>query len=275
MISSVKVHFLGASQTVTGSKFLLETSEMNILIDCGMFQGLKELRLLNWETFPFSPDKIDMILLTHGHLDHTGYLPKLMLQGFKGPIIGSAPTLTIASIILRDSAKIQEENAEKANEEGTTIHEPALAFYTSKDAEETIKLFQVTEIDTWIEVSPNIKYRFRKNGHIIGSTFIELKIGEKQFVFSGDVGRKEDKLLETPQKPEWADYLFLESTYGDRLHPKEDVDDILITSVKQVMENKGNLIIPSFAVERLQTLMYIFWKLYQKNKTPQYSYIYR
>jgi len=267
-MKSVKVHFLGASQTVTGSKYFLETPEINILIDCGMFQGLKELRLLNWEPFSFPPAKIDMILLTHGHLDHTGYLPKLVQQGFKGTIIGSAPTLKIASIILRDSAKIQEENAEKANEEGTTIHQPAVAFYDLKDAEATIKLFQKSEIEKWIEVTPNISYKFRKNGHIIGSTFIELKIGDKQFVFSGDIGRDKDRLLETPQKPQWADYLFLESTYGDRLHPEEDVEATLINSVKEVLANNGNLIIPSFAVERLQTLMYILWKLYQQKKLP-------
>jgi len=269
MKPSIKVHFLGAAQTVTGSKFLIETDEMNILIDCGMFQGLKELRLLNWEPFPFPPENIDIILLTHGHLDHTGYLPKLMIQGYKGPIIGSGPTLNIASIILRDSAKIQEENAEKANEEGTSIHNPAKPFYTVEDAENTINYFQEVEVETWIELTPNIQYKFRKNGHIIGSTFIELKIGKKILVFSGDIGRAKDKLLAPPQKPEAADYLFLESTYGDRLHPKEDVEEILIAAVKQVLASKGNVIIPSFAVERLQTLMYILWKLYQKNKLPK------
>ena len=267
-MDAVKVHFLGASQTVTGSKYLLETPELNILIDCGMFQGLKELRLLNWGKFPFPPEKIDLILLTHGHLDHTGYLPKLWQQGFTGAIIGSAPTLEIASIILRDSAKIQEEDAARANENGTSIHDPAKPFYTIKDAEATIKLFQQANMETWMVLNSQIKVRFKKNGHILGATFIELKFSEKVFLFSGDIGRVKDRLLEAPEKPDWADFLFLESTYGNRLHAEEDVEAKLIQCIKEVLVNKGNLIIPSFAVERLQTLMYILWKLFEQNKIP-------
>jgi len=267
-MDAVKVHFLGASQTVTGSKYLLETPELNILIDCGMFQGLKELRLLIWEKFPFPPENIDLILLTHGHLDHCGYLPKLWQQGFTGAIIGSAPTLEIASIILRDSAKIQEEDAARANENGTSIHDPAKPFYTIKDAEATIKLFQQADMETWMVLNSQIKVRFKKNGHILGATFIELKNCDKVFLFSGDIGRVKDRLLEAPEKPDWADFLFLESTYGNRLHAEEDVEAKLIQCIKEVLANKGNLIIPSFAVERLQTLMYILWKLFEQNKIP-------
>src|SRR5690606_37873091 len=150
MTPEIKLHFFGASQTVTGSKFLLETTEQKILIDCGLFQGIKELRQQNWENFSFPAFEIDLVLLTHGHLDHCGYLPRIVKQGFKGPIKGTAPTLAIASVILRDSAVIQEEEAEKANEEGYSKHHPALPLYTEKDAENAISLFQTIETDQWI-----------------------------------------------------------------------------------------------------------------------------
>ena len=270
-MKSIKVHFLGAAGTVTGSKFLIETGVHNILVDCGIFQGLKELRERNWEPFPFPVADIDTVLLTHGHLDHTGYLPRLVNYGFSGDIIGTAPTLAITEIIIKDSAKIQEEEAEKANEEGYTRHSPALPLYTVEDAEATLKLFKSVKKEEWIELAPNIKCRFRYNGHIIGATFIELEIGAKTLVFSGDVGRPGDLLLSDPEKPKWADYLFLESTYGNKLHPEEDVPEMLIDLIRTTIYNRGNLIIPSFAVERLQTLMYLLWQLYQKNRIPNIS----
>lgn len=267
-MKTIKVHFLGAAGSVTGSKFLLETPEMNILVDCGLFQGLKELRVLNWEKFGFPPTDIDMVLLTHGHLDHSGYLPRLVAHGFKGTITGTSPTLAIAGIIMRDSAKIQEEDAERANKEEFTIHEPAEPLYTVEDVERTMEMLRPADVDQWYELSKNIRYRFRKNGHILGAIFIELDIFGKILVFSGDIGRKEDLLLEPPQTPEWADYLFLESTYGDRLHPDEDADSILANTIMETLQKKGTLIIPSFAVERLQTLMYRIWRLYEHNKIP-------
>ncbi|AXP82281.1 Ribonuclease [Mariniflexile rhizosphaerae] len=268
MDNYVKVNFLGATGVVTGSKFLIETSEKNILIDCGMFQGLKELRELNWCDLPVDVGSIDLVLLTHGHLDHVGYLPRLVKEGFKGKIIGTAPTLGIAEIILRDSAKIHEEEAENANKENYTKHNPALPFYTVKEAEKTTHMFQVEMEDKWINLSEHIAYRFQYNGHILGATFIEIDINGKRFVFSGDIGRTNDYLLDDPKRPEWADFLFLESTYGNKLHPSEDVETILSEIIVDTVHKKGNLIIPSFAVERLQTLMYILWKLYQKNKIP-------
>lgn len=264
----VKVNFLGASGVVTGSKFLIETSEQNILIDCGMFQGLKTLRELNWSNLPVDVKSIDIVLLTHGHLDHVGYLPRLLKQGFRGKIVGTAPTLAIAEIILKDSAKIHEEEAEKANKEKYTKHKPALPFYTIEEAEETIKLFHTEVDDKWISLTENISYRFQYNGHIIGATFIELDIDGKRFVFSGDIGRTDDYLLNNPKTPEWADYLFIESTYGNKLHPEEDVETILEDIIKETIQKKGNLIIPSFAVERLQTLMYILWQLYKQRRIP-------
>ena len=268
MDHNLKLTFLGASGVVTGSKYLIETSERNIMIDCGMFQGLKELRELNWVDLEVDVSAIDVVLLTHGHLDHVGYLPRLLKQGFNGKIIGTAPTLAIAEIILMDSAKIHEEEAKKANEEKYTKHDPALPFYTVAEAEKAIRLFQVEMADKWIRLSEHISYRFQYNGHIIGATFIELDINSKRFVFSGDIGRTDDFLLEDPKRPEWADFLFIESTYGNKRHPKEDVEQLLTDIILETLEKKGTLVIPSFAVERLQTLMYILWKLYQKNKIP-------
>ncbi|MET7028287.1 MBL fold metallo-hydrolase [Sediminicola luteus] len=267
-MANIKIHFLGAAGTVTGSKYYLETPVMNIMIDCGMFQGLKELRSQNWQPLPIQADKIGIVLLTHGHLDHTGYLPRLVKEGFKGQIIGTAPTLSITAIILRDSAKIHEEEAEQANKMGYSSHDPALPFYTLREAERAIDLFQAEEKDQWVSLSDTIKYRFRFNGHIIGATFIELEILGKLFVFSGDIGRKVDALMDAPERPQWADFLFLESTYGNRLHPQENVEEIVIGLVERTIHEKGQLIIPSFAVERLQSLIYLFWNLYKKNRIP-------
>ncbi|WP_347173816.1 MBL fold metallo-hydrolase [Polaribacter uvawellassae] len=268
MDNFAKINFLGASGTVTGSKFLIEAMQQTILIDCGMFQGIKALRELNWEDLSIDATKIDVVLLTHGHLDHVGYLPRLFKQGFKGKIIGTAPTLAIAEIILIDSAKIHEEDAKRANEEKYTKHNPALPFYTKEDALKTIELFQVEIDDKWIFLSEHISYRFQYNGHIIGATFIELDINGKRVVFSGDIGRDDDYLLNDPKKPEWADFLFIESTYGNKLHKEEDLETVLSEIILETIQKKGTLIIPSFAVERLQTLMYVLWKLYQKYKIP-------
>jgi len=265
---TAKVHFFGAAGTVTGSKYVIETPELNLMVDCGVFQGLKELRDHNWEPLPFDVSSIDYVLLTHGHLDHTGYLPRLWKQGFRGQIIGTPPTLDIAEIILRDSAKIHEEEAERANEEGYSKHHPALPFFTMDEVEETLAFFKNVPKDVWFDISEHIKCRFRYNGHIIGSTFIELVVFDKTLVFSGDVGRREDVLLYPPEKPEWADYLFMESTYGNKLHPDEPIEEILIELVHKTIQNRGTLIIPSFAVERLQVLMYILWQLYKGNHIP-------
>lgn len=267
-MKTIKIHFLGAAGTVTGSKYLLETPEQNIMIDCGMFQGLKELREINLKPLPIDVSKIDVVLLTHGHLDHTGYLPRLVKEGYRGKIIGTPPTLAITEIILMDSAKIHEEEAEKANDEGYSKHKPAEPFYSVQEAEVTLGFFQSQERDEWVQLSESIKYRFRYNGHIIGATFIELEMFGKTFVFSGDIGREHDLLLSPPEKPEWADYLFIESTYGNKLHPTESVTDKLVALVEKTIHNRGNLIIPSFAVERLQTLMFLLWKLYKENRIP-------
>jgi metallo-beta-lactamase family protein len=265
---TAEVHFLGAAGTVTGSKHLVSTPEITFMVDCGMFQGLESLREQNWIDLPVDVKAIDYVLLTHGHLDHVGYLPRLIRQGFNGKILGTAPTLELAGVILKDSAKIQEEEAKSANEEGYSRHHPALPLYTVKEAERTLKLFNSIETEEWNQLSTHAKCRFRTNGHIIGSTYIEVDLFDKRFVFSGDVGRLHDHLLEPPNRPEWADYLFLESTYGDRLHPNESLTDKLTGLVMQTLAKRGVLIIPSFAVERLQVLMYLLWRLYRERRIP-------
>ncbi|MDF2439010.1 MAG: RNA-metabolising metallo-beta-lactamase [Bacteroidota bacterium] len=267
-ISEVQIQFLGAAGTVTGSKYLIRTKTISILIDCGLFQGLKELRLLNWNTLPVEPSTIDVVLLTHGHLDHTGYLPKLIQKGFSGKIFGTKPTLEIAKIILEDSARIQEEDAERANAEGFSKHKPALPLYTEKDVKKTLPLFRPQPLDQWIELEKNIYCRFRYNGHIIGATFIELKIGSKTIVLSGDIGRENDLLMYPSQKPDNADVLLIESTYGDRLHKMESEKE-LSEIINNAFATQGTVIIPSFAVERTQTLMYLLWKLKKSRRIPE------
>ncbi|SNZ01395.1 MBL fold metallo-hydrolase RNA specificity domain-containing protein [Flagellimonas pacifica] len=266
----VKIHFLGAAGTVTGSKYLLDTGDRKILIDCGLFQGLKELRNLNWEYPPIDVSSIDMILLTHGHMDHTGHLPRLVRQGFNGPIYGTYPTLDIAKIILSDSARIQEQEAERANKEGYSKHSPAEPLYNLKDVEETIPHFRGVPPSQWLPLAKDIKARFQYNGHIIGATSIELDIKGKRFVFSGDIGRTNDLLLFPPIRPKRADVLFMESTYGGRFHPEEEEAIPLIENlVNDTIQRGGSLFIPSFSVERAQLMMLIFWRLLKENKIPK------
>ena len=268
MTDKIFLHFLGAASTVTGSKYLIETPQKKFLVDCGLFQGLKELRLLNWDHLPVDVPTIDFVLLTHGHLDHVGYLPRLVKDGFKGKIYGTAPTLDIAEIILRDSARLQEEEAEQANKEGFSKHHPAKALYTEKDVEATLTHFSPINLNHWIDLGGAVMARFQTNGHIIGSTFIEVHVQGKKFVFSGDVGQEEDPLLHPPKRPTEADILFVESTYGDRLHPEGDVKERLKTIVLDTIARGGSVIIPSFAVERTQVMMYLFWQLRKSGDLP-------
>lgn len=265
--SGIKIQFLGAAGTVTGSKYLVQAAGRQILVDCGLFQGLKELRLLNWSKLPVDAQHIDLVLLTHGHLDHTGYLSRLVKDGFDGQIWGTAPTLQIAKIILEDSARIQEEDAKRANEKGFSKHNPALPLYDMADVEKTLPKCFPQQPDEWIRIDENIQCRFRYNGHIIGASFIELKINGKTIVFSGDIGRERDFLMYPPQKPEHADVVLMESTYGDRIH-RNDAEEELVRIVNGALKNNGTIIIPSFAVERTQTLMYLLWKLRERGVIP-------
>jgi metallo-beta-lactamase family protein len=267
-MSKIKVHFLGAAGTVTGSKYLIETENKKILIDCGLFQGVKKIRQLNWEYLPIDVGEIDCVLLTHAHMDHTGYLPRLIDMGFHKKIYGTAPTLEIAEIILRDSAKIQEEDAERANKQKFTKHHPAKALYTVADVEKTVTHFKAVETDKIIELGDAVSARFTYVGHILGATCIELFINGKTLVFSGDVGRQEDFMMFPPEAPALADVLFIESTYGDRMHAKENIEEHLEKVVNETIASGGTLIIPSFAVERTQTLMYLLWQLKAKKLIP-------
>jgi len=267
MKDKIKIQFLGAAGTVTGSKYLIQTKDKTILVDCGMFQGLKKLRLLNWEKFPINTSNIDIVLLTHGHLDHVGYLPKLVNEGFSGPIWGTSPTLEIAKIILQDSAKIQEEDAARANAKGYTKHKPAKPLYDLHDVEKTLPYFSPKPLDKWIEIGDEISCRFRYNSHILGATFIELKIGNKVIVFSGDIGRDNDLLMYPPQKPEYANVLLIESTYGNRLHP-EHSEEKLAEIINNASQRNGTIIVPGFAVERIQMLMYMLWQLRKAGEIP-------
>ncbi len=267
MKKDLTIHFFGAASTVTGSKYLIELSGEKILIDCGLFQGLKELRLLNWQSLPFDVSTLDTVILTHGHLDHVGYLPLLVKQGFKGKIYATAPTIEITKLILLDSAKIQEEDAERANRFGYSKHHPAKPLYTTNEAEAVFPLFQMETIDNWIKLSDLFTFRFRYNGHIVGATFIELKAADKLIVFSGDIGRQEDPLLFPPQKPEKADIIFIESTYGGRLHPAEP-EIRLAEIINKAATKNGTIIIPVFAVERAQLLMFYMWKLKNEHLIP-------
>ncbi|MGJ1431089.1 MBL fold metallo-hydrolase RNA specificity domain-containing protein [Sphingobacterium spiritivorum] len=272
--NKINIHFLGGASTVTGSKYLVDTGDRKILIDCGLFQGLKELRLKNWEYLPVEVSKIDVVLLTHGHLDHTGYLPRLVKQGYNGPIYGTNPTLDIAKIILNDSAKIQEQEAARANKEGYSKHSPAVPLYDLKDVEKTISHFKGVPQSQWIPLFDGIRARFKYNGHILGATFIELDVHGKRFVFSGDIGRTNDLLLYPPLKPKKADVLFIESTYGGRFHPDE-VEAIpqIEKLVNDTINRGGCLFIPSFSVERAQLMMLVFWTLLKENKIPKVQMI--
>jgi len=267
------IHILGAAGTVTGSKYLIEANDKKIMIDCGLFQGLKQLRLLNWNNLPVDVAAIDMVLLTHGHLDHVGYLPRLIKSGFKGKIYGTAPTLAIAEIVLKDTAKIQEEEADFANKKGYSKHKPAQPLYGVEDAERTLAYFNEINPDEWIDFGNDINVRFQTNGHIIGSTFIEIHFAGKKFVFSGDVGRDNDVLLAPPKRPQEADILFVESTYGDRLHQPEDILEHLKKVILDTHAKGGSVIIPSFAVERTQTLMYLIWQLKKSGSLPEMNFI--
>lgn len=263
------IHFLGAAGTVTGSKYLVEIGSKKILIDCGLFQGLKELRELNWNYLPVDVSSIDYVFLTHGHLDHVGYLPCLIKAGYKGSIYGTAPTLDIAEIILKDSARIQEEEASQANKYNYSKHSPAKPLYEVKDVEKTITHFSPVNTDEWITMDNEVSVRFQYNGHIIGSTFIELKVNGKILVFSGDVGQKDDLLMFEPKRPKEADILFIESTYGDRLHSNDDVKAHLKKVILETVAKGGSIIIPSFAVERTQTLMFLIWQLRRDKEIPE------
>jgi metallo-beta-lactamase family protein len=266
--NQVILESLGAAQTVTGSKHLLKTPDLNILIDCGLFQGLKELRLKNWEKLPIPPSEVDVLLLTHAHLDHTGYIPLFVKNGFKGDIWMTPPTLELAKLIILDSAKIQEEDAEKANRFKYSKHETALPLYTIKDAEACFARFKTLDHSTIHKLSPNIQFQYHKNGHILGSCYIDMDCYGKKIIFSGDIGRYNSQFLASPAHDGDADFVIMESTYGDKLHGDTDPKVQLAESISDTNQQHGNVLIPCFAVGRAQELLMMLDELKHENKIP-------
>lgn len=265
---SLSLTFLGAAGTVTGSKTLVEVGDKKILVDCGLFQGLKAFRQLNRQPLIIEPRLIDAVIITHAHLDHVGYLPLLVRNGFRGKIYCTPPTFDLAKIILTDSAKLQEEEARLANRGGYTKHSPAEPLYTRKDAQMAQKYFHTVPDKEWVALDEKIKFRFIRNGHLLGSCLAELDAAGTMIVFSGDLGRPESLLLESPNIPSRADYLVMESTYGDRYHSTEPADIQLATIINETLRKGGNLLIPTFAVERAQEIMYLINLLKERNMIP-------
>lgn len=264
----MKLRFFGANKTVTGSRHLLELQGKRYLIDCGLFQGYKDLRLRNWEPFPVDPSSIDSLLLTHAHIDHSGYIPRLVKQGFKGKIYCTPATHELCKIMLRDSAYLQEEDARYANRHKFSKHKPALPLYTKEDAERALNLFHVIDFHQTHTLNNAFEFTFYRAGHILGSAFIKVKGDGKTVIFSGDLGRMNEPVMKNPEASDGADYIVLESTYGDRLH--EDVDTL--EQMKEVILDSyskgGNLLIPSFAVGRTQSLLFYIEELKRTKQIP-------
>lgn len=261
--------FLGATQTVTGSKYLLEAAGERLMIDCGLFQGGKELRLRNWNPFPVDPSSIQWVVLTHAHLDHIGYLPRLVREGFRGPVWASPATVDLSRLSLPDSAHLQEEDASYANRKGFSKHKPALPLYTQDDAAKSLELLRAADESNPLELSSHFSVRFIRAGHILGARMLEVTVKEAgrtvKILFSGDIGRFPQLIIREPAEPEAVDYLVCESTYGDRLHPTDDFRARLAQIVENTAARGGSVIIPAFAIGRTQELLYLFRQLIQMN----------
>jgi metallo-beta-lactamase family protein len=268
-----RLTFLGAAGTVTGSKYLVEAEGKRLLVDCGLFQGLKELRLRNWDPLPEKPASFDWCVLTHAHLDHTGYLPRLVRDGFRGPIYADAATIELCNILLPDSAHLQEEDAERAGRYGYSKHKPPLPLYSQQDVEPVLKALSEIPRAGAFTISPQFTVRPHDAGHILGSSSLELTItenGKKTVVlFSGDIGRYDQPILKNPEAPPRCDVLLCESTYGDREHPSDSPEDAMADVVNRVVKRGGVIVVPAFAVGRTQTIMYIIRKLEDANRIPR------
>ena len=288
--ATMHLTFLGAAGTVTGSKHLLEVDGRRILVDCGLFQGLKELRLRNWEPLPIDPASIDAVILTHAHLDHCGYLPRLVANGYRGRIFCTPGTKDLCSLVLPDAAHIQEEDARDANRHGFTKHQPALPLYTTADAARTLDRLQPVGYDRpiplWGQTGVRTGVRPRSDpglsptgpdgptvefinaGHLLGSSYARVQIGEKTILFGGDLGRYGRPVMPDPSNVAEADVLLLESTYGDRLHEVDDNGDRLANIVTDTARQGGKLIIPSFAIGRVEEVLYWLKRLEDENRIP-------
>ena len=269
-MNAIVLQSFGAAEAVTGSKHLLKTPSLNILIDCGLFQGIKSLREQNWQKLPFAIEDIDVLILTHAHLDHCGYIPLLVKWGFRGKIYMSRPTVDLTKLILLDSAKIQEEDSERANRFRYSKHARALPLYTVRDAEKSFDQFMTIECDDVVQLNEQVNFRFKLSGHILGACSVELNCYGKTIVFSGDIGRISSPVLETPDYFTSADYVVMESTYGDKLHGPEDPAEQLAEVINETIHLNGNILIPSFAVGRAQELMYLLTQLKEKGKIPSH-----
>lgn len=260
--------FLGANATVTGSRHLVETSRSRVLIDCGLFQGYKPLRLRNWAPFPVAPDSIDALVLTHAHLDHSGYLPRLVREGFRGPIWCTSATRSLCRILLADSARLLGEEAEYANRKGTSKHHPAEPLYSEADALAALKRFREVGYDEYFEPVPGVRARLRSQGHILGAAAVTVESEDRRVVFSGDIGRFGDPLMHPPSPPDEADWIVVESTYGNRHHPAVDAASELAHALRPVLQRGGVALVPAFAVGRAQLLLHLIVQLQLERKLP-------
>jgi metallo-beta-lactamase family protein len=267
------LQFLGATGTVTGSKYVLESHGNRAIIDCGLFQGPKALRMRNWESLAVSPPSITWALLTHAHIDHSGYLPRLVRDGFKGPVYVTSATADLLKILLPDSGRLQEEDAEYANRKGFSRHHPALPLYTEQDAKAALKLIHKVSYEEIVPLNKLVSARFIPAGHILGSSFIEVQVADPnrapiKIVFSGDLGRYDEPILNDPAPENDADYLLVESTYGNRLHDRTSPKDRLAEIINSTAERGGKIIIPAFAVGRTQLLVYYIRELEDEGRIP-------
>ncbi|MFQ5600087.1 MAG: MBL fold metallo-hydrolase RNA specificity domain-containing protein [Candidatus Krumholzibacteriia bacterium] len=270
----LQLTFLGAAGTVTGSKTLLEVDGDRLLVDCGMFQGLKSLRLLNWKQPHYDPGTIPYLVLTHAHIDHSGWLPRLVRHGFRGRIFTTPPSLDLVELLLNDSAHIQEEDARWLNKKGLSKHKPALPLYGHEDVERTLEFIEARDYDEWFELSPRLRVRFRDVGHIIGSAMVDVEVrrngGTRRLLWSGDVGRYGVPLNPDPLPPGEADYLIVESTYGDRTHPQEPALAEFEPVLRRVLERRSILLVPAFAIGRAQQIIYMARELIVSGTLPPF-----
>ncbi|HEX7281113.1 MAG TPA: MBL fold metallo-hydrolase [Vicinamibacterales bacterium] len=264
--------FLGAARTVTGSKHLLEVDGLRVLIDCGLFQGLKDLRTRNWSPFAVRPDTIDCVVLTHAHIDHTGWLPRLVAQGFTGPVYCTEGTADLCSLVLPDAAHLQEEDARFANKRGYSRHHPALPLYTEADAAEALSRLRRSPFGRKIAIGKGFEIEFIHAGHLLGSSYVKVTRADNSspgILFGGDLGRYSRPILPDPTPGVDADVLLVESTYGDRMHPPEDDGAALARIITETHARRGKVIIPAFAIGRVEELLYWLFKLEDQGRLQQ------
>jgi metallo-beta-lactamase family protein len=264
----VKIHFLGAVDTVTGSRYLVESDGVRVLVDCGLFQGPKKLRERNWREPPFDPASLSAVVLTHAHIDHSGYLPRLCNAGFTGPVYCTRGTRDLLTLLLPDCGHLQEDEARFANRHGTSRHDPALPLYTRADAERCLAQLAPVDFHARFEPAPGFVAWFARAGHIVGSASLALDAGSVTLAFSGDVGRPADPIMKRPDHLPAARYVVVESTYGDRRHPEEDPGDALARVIVETVERRGAMIVPSFAVGRAQHLLHLIERLRAARRIP-------